>query len=336
MKFLLSKWIIILAISVIGGIIGLIYAYSQKPIYTAELSFVLEEEQSGSRLGAYSGLASVVGIDLGSGGGGIFVGDNLMEFMKSRSMIEKTLLTSVNRNGQRQTMADFYIDINSLRKSWEKNPKLKNINFSPNEDRLNFSREKDSLLMVFYKNIVGGNLSVNKKDKKLSIISVVMKSEHELFSKYFTEILVGVVSDFYIETRTKKSVENLAILKNQADSVRRALSSAIRGVAISVDMNPNPNPARQVLRIPSQNRQIDIQANTEILKSLLPNLEMARINLRKETPLIQKIDEPSLPLQKTSASKSKALIIGGILGGFFAVLFLILKRIFRQIMISSS
>ena len=38
------------------------------------------------------GLASSLGIDIGNSGGGIFSGTNLPEFMKSRFIIEKTLI----------------------------------------------------------------------------------------------------------------------------------------------------------------------------------------------------------------------------------------------------
>jgi hypothetical protein len=46
---------------------------------------------------------------------------------------------------------------------------------------------------------------------------------NELFSKYFTEALVKEVSDFYIDTKSKKSRENMLILERQTDSIRREL-----------------------------------------------------------------------------------------------------------------
>ena len=51
-----------------------------------------------------------------------------------------------------------------------------------------------------------------------------------------------------------------------------------------------------VKRVPSVNRQVDVQANTAILTELVKNLELAKVDLRKETPLIQIIDTPILPL----------------------------------------
>ncbi|MDB5288285.1 MAG: lipopolysaccharide biosynthesis protein [Mucilaginibacter sp.] len=332
-KYLLSKWIIILISGIIGGIIGISYAYLQKPVYKAQLSFVLEDEKSsGGGLGGALGLASQFGIDLGSGGGGAFSGDNLLSLMKSRSMVESSLLSSIETKGKEQTLCEMYIDFNHLREAWVKNPQLKNIQFLPNSDRNKFTLQQDSILGVFYKTIINNNLTVDKVDKKLSIITVTVNSQNELFSKLFTEVLVKTVSDFYVNTKTKKSAQNVNILQRQTDSVRHELNSAINGVASSVDVNPNANPALQILRAPSQRRQVDVQANQAILTQLVANLEISKVSLRKETPLIQVIDKPILPLEMERFGKGKGGVIGAFLFGFLTIIFLVISKAFKSIM----
>ncbi len=56
----------------IGGALGLAFALFKDPVYTATSTFVLEEGGSSASLGQYAGLASMVGVDLGGNGGGIF------------------------------------------------------------------------------------------------------------------------------------------------------------------------------------------------------------------------------------------------------------------------
>jgi uncharacterized protein involved in exopolysaccharide biosynthesis len=58
--------------------------------------------------------------------------------------------------------------------------------------------------------------------------------------------------------------------------------------------------------------------------------ELAKVTLRKETPLIQVIDRPILPLTKERFGKAKGILIGGFLAGFLAVMGLILKRILKS------
>ncbi|MGB4775293.1 MAG: lipopolysaccharide biosynthesis protein [Daejeonella sp.] len=335
LKYLFSKWLIIVIIGLIGSGIGYIYANSKKPIYKAELSFALEDEKSSGGIGGALGLASQFGFDLGGGGGGAFAGDNLLQLMKSRSMVEKALLTTVDIKGKKQTLAEFYINFNKFRDQWKNKPELANVHFLPNSDRSKFSLQQDSLLGEFHKTLINNNLSVAKVDKKLSIISVNVKSGNELFSKFFTELLVKEVSDFYVETKIKKSIQNVSILQHQTDSVRRELNGAISSVAASIDANPNPNPARQILRVPSQRRQIDATANQAILTELVKNLEISKVSLRKETPLIQVIDRPILPLEKEQFSKLKGIILGAIISGFLAIIILSAIKMYKNIMLSN-
>jgi len=80
-RYLLSKWKIILAAGIIGGVIGYTYAYFKKTIYKAELSFALQDEKSVDGLSSATGLASQFGIDVGgAGAGGEFSEDNLLEY----------------------------------------------------------------------------------------------------------------------------------------------------------------------------------------------------------------------------------------------------------------
>jgi uncharacterized membrane protein YgcG len=332
-RYLLSKWIIILIAGAIGGISGLVYAYLSKPFYTAELSFAVQNEKSGSGLGSAAGLASQFGIDIGgANSGGEFSGDNLLELMKSRSMVERALLTAVIVNGNRETLAEFYINFNKLRDTWKTQPKLINLHFLPGADPTKFTLAQDSLLGVFHSSLIYSDLEINKLDKKLSIATLKVKSTNELFAKNFTEVLEKVVSDYYIQTKTEKASKNVAILQRQTDSVRRALNAAISGVAESMDINPNPNPSRQTLRVPSQRKQVDVQANTIILSELVKNLEAAKMLLLQDTPLIQIIDGPILPLPKQRAGKLHGIIVGGVIAGFLIVIILVLGRWVKNIL----
>lgn len=328
-RYLISKWKIILIAVIIGGAIGFLYATYKSTQYTAECTFVLEEaDRSGGGLGQYSALASMVGIDVGSSSG-LFQGDNILELYKSRLMLEKTLLTPANFNGKIELIIDRYLTINNWRKAWEKNPKLRNINF--NIPKSQFTLQHDSIITIIVADLIKNKLSVDKPDKKLSIVSVKTKSINEHFSKAFTDAIVANVNKFYIETKTKGSLQNLKLLQHQADSIRRVLNSSIGGSAAALDANPNPNPAMQVLRVPSQRKQIDIQSNTAIYAEVVKNLEIAKGALQRETPLIQMIDEPVLPLPNDKVSRLKSIITGGFIAVFLALFIITLKKAYTTI-----
>lgn len=325
--YLISKWWLILIVSAIGALLGFLYAYNKKPVYTAQTTFVLEEGDGGGGLGGMAGLASVVGIDLGGGGGGIFQGDNILELYRSRTMIQETLLTPDTLNGKRQLLIDRYIHLKGLREKWAKNPELANIHFNTSPEK--FSRAQDSIIGSAVKDINSNFLDVIRPDKKLSIISVQVKSTDEAFSKAFSDNIVNKVNQFYTETKTKKSADNLNILQNQADSVRRVMNYSVGGAASAIDANPNANPAFQRLLVPSQRKQIDVQASVAVYQEIMKNLELAKITVRREKPLIQVIDRPIFPLEKIKTGKLISLILGGLIGGILIVVILIVRRVIK-------
>ncbi|MEP7094978.1 MAG: Wzz/FepE/Etk N-terminal domain-containing protein, partial [Flavobacterium sp.] len=247
-NYLLLQWKIILVAGIIGAALGLAYSFSKKPIYTATLSFALEDEKGGGGLGGALGLASSFGIDLGGGGGSIFTGSNLTELFKSRSMVEKTLLSPVVVEGKTISLAEMYIQNNKWRRGWKDNPKYANLKFLSNGNRKLYTRVQDSIMGKMYESLSKGGLSVAQKDKKVSIISIDVTSQNELFAKYFCEALAKEVSDFYVDTKSKKARMNMAILQRQTDSIRGELNGAITGVAVANDNTFNLNPALNVRR----------------------------------------------------------------------------------------
>lgn len=336
-NYLLSKWKIILLAGILGGAIGLSYAIFKKPVYKAVVTFALEDDkQSGGGLSGALGLASSLGIDLGTGAGGAFSGANLIELMKSRKMVQKALLNSFEcKGGTNTSLADQLLEIVELKPVLIKKGKWKGNSFlNAQTSSSDFTLQQDSVMSVLYELIIGSNgiLSVAQKDKKVSIISVEVNTTDEQFSKNFAESIVKEVSNFYIETKSKKAKNNVAILQRQADSIRNELNAAITGVAISSDNTFNLNPALNVNRVPSTKKQIDVQANTAILTQLVTNLEMAKVTLLRETPLIQLIDKPTLPLKKEKAGKAKSTVLGGIFAGFLVALYLIFRKAFIQLM----
>jgi hypothetical protein len=331
--YFLSRWFIILIFSFLGAIIGLTYSFIKKTKYIASTTFVLEDDR-GNSLGSLAGLASVAGVDLGgANGGSIFQGDNILDLYKSRNMIVKTLLTEVEFNNHKQLLVDRYIEFNKLRELWKDKKILKEITFdSKLIGKPLYKRLQDSLLTNFTSDINKNILSVTKPDKKTGIIRAEVSSKDEFFSKSFNENIVKNVNDFYIQTKTKKSIYNIKILQQKTDSVRTIMNGAIYSAVAVNDATPNLNPTRQIQRVaPAQKAQFSAETNKAILGALVQNLEMAKISLRKETPLIQIIDGPIYPLEKVKTGKAIAILIGGFIGMFLTLLVLTIINFFKQL-----
>ncbi|TDO26900.1 lipopolysaccharide biosynthesis protein [Sediminibacterium goheungense] len=327
--FARKKIIFFATIFLIGAIAAFSYASFQKPTYTAKLTFALEEEKSGGGLSSAMGLASAFGIDVGGGAGGAFSGSNLIELMKSRRIIENALLAPAYLVDPRISLAEYYIANFELRKKWEKiDTGMSRAIFPLQIKRELFSRNQNKAIGSLVDQITGDDkkFNISQVDKKISIISIVFSSESEPFAKMFVESLAQEVSNFYIITKSKKARINVEILEHQTDSVRRQLNNAIAGIARINEETFNLNQAISFPRVSGTQRQVDIQANTAILTQLVANLELARVALRKETPLIQVIDSPVLPLPIKKIGKIKFSLLAGFTIVFIAFLFLYVKE----------
>jgi len=322
-SYLLTKWLVILIVGLTGGALGLVVSLLTKPTYTAHLSFALVEKSSG---GGLADLASSFGFGgLAGGSNGAFSGDNLLEIIQSRYAIEKTLLTPVNYKGKTQNLVEVYIGFTNMREVWSKNKinkELQQLSFPVGQKRDAFTRTQDSVLFSIYQQIYDSkSLVVARKDKKISVVNVDFKSRDELFSKVFVETLMNQTYTFYKETKTSQSRANINMMQHTADSIKGLYDAALyRSAGIS---QVNINPALQFAAVPKIKQENNAQLYGTVYAEVLKNLETLKLDMARETPIVQLIDSPRFPLKMDKLGKAKAIVIGGILAGFLIVVYLL-------------
>lgn len=274
-----------------------------------------------------SGLASLVGVNLGSLGGtsGLFQGDNIMELYRSDRMIGETLLSPFDDSLR---LIDRYIKFEELDLKWSSKVDFSSMDFTL--PRQQFTVSQDSVVKEVSRLIRENQLSVAKPDRKLSIIQVSISSEDEKFAKAFNEAMVNKVNTFYFETKTKKTGENLAILQTQADSVRAILDESLGAYANATDRVPNANPLLTSGIVDTRKRQIDVQATGAVYQEIVKNLEIAKVNHRNNSPLIQIIDSPMLPLKRSEIRLVKGMVLGAVITGLIIFFGLYFRRLYQK------
>lgn len=331
-RFLISKWLLIVLFGIGCGLIGLGLSFIIKPKYTAHLSFALIEKGSGG--GSLASLASSFGFVglLGSGSDNAFSGDNLIEIIKSRYAIEKTLLIPIEFENKKMSMADAYIQFNKLNKNWKKskNVELRNLSFPFDQDRNTFTRAQDSVLNEIYKECADEkNLNVLRKSKRINLVNVHFTSRNETFSKLFVENLMDQTYEFYKNTRTAQSQDNITKIQHTADSIKNLYESALY---VSAGISQvNINRAAQYAVVPRLKQEYNAQLYGTVYAEVLKNLETLKMDLARETPIMQIIDMPIYPLKKTKLGKIKGIIYGGFTGGVIIVLFLLASYKFKDL-----
>ena len=319
-QYLLSKWIFLLLVALIGGAIGWVVALQTKPTYNGKLTFVLS---TGSKEGGLSGLASQFGLDMSSGSNDVFSGDNIITLFKSQRMIKAVLFKRPPHSND--NLVNIIVKEWQWDKQWEKNDRIKKQFPFPIDTSL-LNPIQDSLLREVHSALITKNFSVSRTDKKLSVYEVSTQSTNEVFSCYLTLLLMDETAKFYIETKTSISKLNLLMLQHEADSLRIMLGGAISSTAAEVDRTFALNPAFQEQRAPAQKSQVRSTVLATAYGEVVKNLELAKINLQKETPLYQIIDSPEIPLKISKPSKLFNAISGAIVLLFIACIFLIIKQ----------
>lgn len=325
-KYLLARWKVILLVSLAVALTGAAIAYRSTTQYEAECTFVLEEGGGQQGLGQLGGVAAIIGMNI-EGSSGLFQGDNIIQLYKSRRMIGKTLLMPAG-NGQR--LLNEYIAFSGMKDEFVDDGLIteKELQFKEKTHTLN----QDRLIGRVVKRINEQNLTIGRPDKKLGVISVKFVSEDESFSKRFTDLLVQNVNEFYIETKIKRSQENVDVLQRQTDSVRTVMAVSMGRSVATLDQYANINLSRQRLRLPSQRSQVDATVAGKAYEQLIQNLELAKISLRRETPLIQIIDSPILPLKRNSTSVVFMFVVLGISAGIITSMALLARKFVNYIM----
>jgi uncharacterized protein involved in exopolysaccharide biosynthesis len=322
--FMLRRWWIIALVVLLAGSAGVVYAWLEKPKFQSNLSFALEEGSGGGLSGALS-LAAEFGLNLG-GSKSIFAGDNILQIVGSRRVVENVLLTvdSTAPDGKVRTLAQYILDIKRDGKSFQggKSMRSDTVNFPVNKLREHFSYLEDSVLFVIYQEEVLENLIAHRPDKKLGIFEIKYTSTDERFAKIFTERLMAETVDFYIELRSKKSKQTLEILENRVASLKGNVTGAISSRSAIQDANLNP--AFAAAQAPLIQRQLDISAYGGAYSELFKNLELARYQFLQDVPLLQVIDNVNYPLKKIKKGRLMTGILFSMIAGIITVLILTL------------
>jgi hypothetical protein len=319
-SYLRSQYMLIALCAVVGLVLPLIYRALQKPAYAASTTFILEEKSPGG--GGLAGIASQVGLDLGSLGSGssLFTGDNILDIIKSRVIIEKVLLTPISGSAGK-TLADLYLEFSGL---GERLPAP--VSFAITSDSIvapYHSVYQDSVLYVMYEQIAKKNVSVDRLNKKGSIFKIVTVSQNQVFSKNFAERLLKETTTYYVNVKTSTAAANVKRLQARGDSLLRVLNAKSYNAASFQILDPNV--AFKSMSVPAEVSSRDKSIVFSIYAEVTKNLEMSRIALVSQTPVIQLLDVPKFPLmddRKSYVFLGFAGLLAGLLVGFFLCLYL--------------
>jgi hypothetical protein len=323
---IIKRWYVPAFFALLFSAYMLYQAFKDKPIYKAELTYMVNEaDKSGM-----GGLGSLLGA-FGAGTVGKSSPDMINELARSERIVNTSLFAKYTIDGVDDYFANHFIRIYELHKNWEKDTTgLPGFTFKRGNFEA-FTRLENKALNSIHDILIGKTGKFNPSfDKKSGIMKMTFESPNEALSIFFTRKIFVDLGDFYVNSTTERERTNYMTLKAQQDSVFALLKSKGESAASFGDFQrgllfESDKFKGQMLR---QESQVAGAVYTELMKQFA----VADYALRNNTPFISPIDLPKEPLEPTKKSKKMAVIIGVFGGVFLGSLLIIFRRIYLNAM----
>jgi len=321
-------WVVIVA--VLFSLIFGLRAYLKKPTYTAELTFMVNDDEGGGM----AGLGAILGqFGLGGSGGGKYNYEKIMEISRSNRIVEQVLMDSAVVEGKKDVLANHIIEIYGLHKVWNKDTILNDFIFTSRVG----SDQKTNLAKKILRTQVMGNPKESSDPKLASIgfneestiMSIAIASENEDLSIALAKSWYNKLATFYINKSIERQQTTYQLLSFKADSIYRLLvgsesslasSTEKRGLVLASDNLPQARSSR------------NIQMYAAMYGEVIKNKETAEFILNNETPFFQVIDSPMVPLNQPGNNVIVNSIVGFIMGMFITTLFFGIRLYYKSIM----
>lgn len=325
-----KKWLLIAIVVFISSALGLLYSFNTKATYIANSTVMLESSKGGG--GAMSGalaLASQFGM-MGGSSSSVITEEKLIEIIKAERIIKTALFKKVTIDSTTEILANHFIDLFGYRKAWKKNDSLKDFRFKNPEE--NMTLQENRVLKMFYGKILKDFLTIEKS--KSGIITITTTSSSELFSKYINESLVEAATSFYVDRITSKGRKSLDIVQKRVDSITIALKDAEFTLARWKDAN------YRVVKAQGMIEELRLRRDVEIYNSLYlegtKRLEISKFTLLDETPFLQIIDTPTLPLAKKETKRVLFVIAGFFIGLILSGMYVFGRKKYDDLLVEAA
>ena len=193
-------------------------------------------------------------------------------------------------------------------------------------------------MKTLYTKVVGNSKKDNNPlldidyGEDTGILELGIKSESPKISLHLVHSIYENLSEYYIAKTVEPQQETVDALSAKTDSIKRALVNAEIRLARHDDSNLSLFQQKDKIKRDQLSREVSIL--TLMYGEAIKNLETASFALQNKTPFFQIIDPPATPIGGSNKSYIIEIIKGLILGGFLAITVLILRKIYRDIMVN--
>lgn len=324
----LKSNIIILLIIIALVMTGFYFLNKNKlTTYTSEISFILQEDKDELPIGNQNSVIRNVRKRGPS---------QLQQIATSSIVINRILLEKITIEDKNDFFANHLIDIYGFQSTWnkekleEKYQGLELNNFYFTQDTIQKFSNREHRALQILRDFVR-RLYLVETEAFSEINTITVTSTSETVSMEIRNLLFSTLKNSYIENTIGRTLRNHESLTVKVDSLENKLRTAQRQLAAATDQTYGLISKSDFLAKSQRSEEAD--RLNKVYQIFLEQQQQVQFNLKNKMPDFAIIDQTFLPIMN-APNKLIPLIIGFLLGSFIGLMFIILRKIFRDALAS--
>ena len=314
-ELLKTVWIArkqIIIISFVFTLIGVAKSLLSPVVYSSSTTFINSQKESSSNSGL-SGVASLVGINLGGMNSGSEIPATMYPQIGESIEFKRALLDSYIDEKQQIKLGGFLADDNAIEKS-----------VTENNNKLFVSEYENSLFNILNDVI---SISVNQKDGFVTISANMSDSEYAANTCINAR---DILQKTVINSRIKSAKQKLDYSEKQLASKRIEFEEIQNKLAYFNDSNLNLVTSSVI------NERDKLEAEFQIINAVMVELskqvESRKLQVSEDTPVFSIIKEASMSAKRSSPKRTQMVLIFGFIGLVLSVLDTLVRKPVGQIL----
>lgn len=305
---------ILIIITISFSIIGIVYSLISPIKYKASTIFILQNQNTSSSL---SGFANLVGINLSSNLTGNGIPTSIYPQIGNSPKFKRLLLKRIIDVKKNKSLESILINDFGLEKNNSEN----------NSSSIYVSKFEEDCFKIISKII---SIDVNSKDGYITITTNMSNGNYAaIVANSSKDILQNIIIENKIESAKQTlnfSLRQLNEKQKQFDTIQTKLSKF-------KDSNLN------LVNSSFINEQKKLEAEFQIINSVVTELskqvELAKLEVSKNTPVFSTIKEAVVPNTKDSPYRARIVVLFTIFGFIFSITYVLiidpLKKVLLEI-----
>ncbi|QIP12019.1 lipopolysaccharide biosynthesis protein [Spirosoma aureum] len=322
-----NRWRI-LVFTLVGFVLGLVYAFSIENQYSAQVRVLPEMESKGGGLNGLGSLAGLAGIDIGGvAGGGMdairpdiypdvlhsvpFALYLLKQPVYSQLLTKETTLESFLKEKSGRTLIS---NLFGSKANEDTSPVL-----DPNHrsKTLEITKFQEVLVRQVHKSVSA------TFDKKTGLITVSSTLPDPVVAATVARLSLEYLTNYITSYRTEKARNQVRFLTHQVEDTKKRYQVA--EYALSNYRDKNRGLFLNTAKIEEQKLQSDFLLAQNVYGDLSKQLEQAKIKVEEQSPVFKILEPAQIPLKKSGPNRILTILSFVVLGSVFGTIFCVIR-----------